>query len=1054
MVSEHSVSAPASARATVPGWLIKVAVATALAGATAVPLHAQEAPAASPPAEESPDVGEVVITGSRIQRPDFASDSPTVSVSSQALQNTAEVGIDQQLTKLPQFVPGANQVTSAVDIQATPTNSPGIATVNLRGLGANRTLVLLDGRRTQPNNASMVVDLNTIPAAAIDSVEIITGGAAATYGADAVAGVVNFKLKRNYTGVTVTGQESQTFHGDGRQSQISALMGSNFADNRGNALIGVNYSKRDEIFTLDREFQSRAYSDPGTPGVNTFNNFGGFAGSAVPGTASQAALNAVFGAKGYAPGDVRTTDTLYFNTAATTGGASLFTIGPGAVSKAPAPGFTGDVAYPNLKMLSNGTLASNSPGGFLSLPLTRYSLFANGHYDFNDNASFYVQANFDQNETRTQSGGHSPAVLQWSVTIPRDAGHPVPTELATLLDSRVTAAGAPLPANTAWVLNKDLDYMGNTSLRTKTNTYEIVAGIRGELGFKDWTYDFFGTHGDTNQTTAYQGFVDLARYQALINMPNYGANADFNNGRTGLLAHCTSGLNPFVNTPVSQDCKDIINAGLKTNTSLQQKQVELDIQGALFPMPAGDMRFAVGADYRSDDFEYLPDGGLSTQNITSLTIGLFDTSATRGKIAVKEGYVELLAPILKDKPFVQSLSLDGGYRYSKYDTTAGGVSTWKLTADYAMTDWVRFRGGRQNANRAPNVAELFQPAVFSTVPWPDHDPCSIVTRAAFGNVASNPNRKQVQALCTTLSGGFAIGDTFTGNQAVYFPLGRDLTRGNPDVKSEQAKTWTFGTVLRSPFDAIALKRLTLAVDYYSIDINAAISPATTATVYQQCFNAFGTNPTYDANNPYCKLIIRSPVNGFWIATNALYQNLGSIKTSGIDTQLDWSMDTPFFGGHSGTVFANINFNYLKKYDVQAFVGGPTTHYVDTIGAAISSAPYGAQFRWKSYTNLGYSVGPASVAVAWRHLPGARHFASATSSAGQLPVASYDQFDLSARWSVTEAFTVQLGVDNLFDRQPLTVGVIPGVTNAAGVTDPAGSYDVIGRRAYLGATAKF
>src|SRR4051812_25812130 len=270
-----------------PAHLIRLAVAIALASAAAAPVLAQEA------VEE---VKEVIVTGSRIVRPDFSSDSPTVSVSSQALENTSQISIDQQLNKMPQFGGGANQVTSAVDVQATPTNSPGIAAVALRGLGTNRTLVLLDGRRTQPNNASLVVDLNTIPTAAVDSVEIITGGAGSTYGADAVAGVVNFKLKKNFQGVTISGQTGQTLEGDGAQSQISALIGSNFADNKGNGILGFTYSKRDAVFSRDREFFRRAFTDPGTPGADGFPNFGGYVGPYA-----QSAADSVFGAKGYVP---------------------------------------------------------------------------------------------------------------------------------------------------------------------------------------------------------------------------------------------------------------------------------------------------------------------------------------------------------------------------------------------------------------------------------------------------------------------------------------------------------------------------------------------------------------------------------------------------------------------------------------------------------------------------------------------------------------------------------------------------------------------------------
>lgn len=1029
-----------------PSRLVRLAVAIALAGAAAAPVLAQEAGGVD-------EVKEVVVTGSRIVRPDFSSDSPTVSVSSQVFENTSSVSIDQQLGKMPQFVSGANQITSAADGQATPTNTPGIATANLRGLGANRTLVLLDGRRTQPANASLVVDLNTIPQAAIDSVEIITGGAGSTYGADAVAGVVNFKLKRNFSGVTITGQTGQTLEGDGAQSQISALLGSNFADNKGNAMIGLTYSKRDAVLARDREFFRRAFTDPGTPGVDTFPRFGGY----VPTTGqsyTQGASDSVFGPLGGSPGDVRPNQSIYFIPAATTAGATLFSVNAGAVSGKPALGYNGNLGNYDYKYVNNGSLATNSPNAYLSSPLERYSAFANGHYDFNDNVTAYAQINFQNTQTETQGGAYAPAVLQWGATVPYDAAHPVPAALATLLNSRVIPAGG----STAWTLNKELDYMGPNTLNTKTNTYELLAGLRGNVGVKDWTYDFFASHGSTDMNQQSGGYVDLLAYQTLLNLPNYGANADFNNGRTGLLAHCTSGLNPFVTTPVSQDCKNIITAPLKTTTEIQQEQVELDVQGALFALPAGDFRFAYGMDYRKNTFDYEPDRNISTQNINSLTVGLFDTTRTTGQIGVKEAYVEALVPILRDLPAVKNLSVNLGYRYSDYDTATGGVDTWKATADWDINDYVKIRGGRQNANRAPNIAELYQPAVFSTVPWPDHDPCSNVTRAAYGNVASNPDRAKVQALCTALSGGFPIDSSYVGNQALYFPLGRDLTQGNLNLNPEEAKTFTLGTVLRSPFESEALRHLTVSVDYYDIDLEDAISPATTQTVYQQCFNGLGTNPSYDPNNPYCKLILRSPINGFWLATNAVYQNLGAIKTAGVDTQIDWNMQTPFIGGLEGTLSANVNAGWLQKYDVVNFKGGPTTHYVDTItatsGSPLQTPPYGAQFRWKFYTTVGYAVGPAGVNVAWRHLPSVRNAALATSTtATQLPTPSYDLFDLSAHWSFGETYELRAGVDNLFNKLPLTVGIVPGVTTAAGVTD-TGSYDVLQRRFYVGGVAKF
>ncbi|MET0290797.1 MAG: TonB-dependent receptor [Steroidobacteraceae bacterium] len=1036
-----------------------------MAASIAAPAWTQEVTSAGD------EVGEVIVTGSRISRRDNTADSPIVTLSSDALTNTSEVGVENALNKMPQFVPGQNQFSDAAAITVTPRTSPGIATANLRGLGANRTLVLLDGRRTQPANASMVVDLNTIPSAAIENVEVITGGAGSTYGADAVAGVVNFKLKRNYQGLTVDTQFGQTAEGDGGQRTITALLGSNFAEGTGNAMIGLTFAKRDAIARFDRDFFAATLTDP-YAAASTFLNFPGWVAGApgnifnspAGGAPTQAAVNSVFGAKGYGAGDVAP-GSFYFNQAPTVAQSTVFALPQGRVSGRLSPGYQGGT-FPNAKYVitnfntGSRTLTTNNTGGYLQVPLERYSLFANSHFELNPHAEVYMQASFDENETETATGDWTPAASQWGVSVPYDAAHPVPAELATLLNSRVIPQGG----STAWNLNQNLTFMPQRQLTTTAQTYELLAGVRGQLGFRDWTYDLFASRGNSTQNTAYDGFVDAAAYQALITAPNYGRGATYNNGRLGLLASCTSGINPFLNTPVSQDCIDILDSNAKLYQSLEQVQSELNVQGSLFALPAGDLRFAAGAGYRKNSYKYLPDQGMQTTNITSVISGQFDTTETRGEIAVKEYYGEVLAPVVRDVFLVRNLELNAGYRYSDYDTNTGGVSTWKLTANWDVTDFVKVRGGRQVANRAPNIAELFQPAVFEVATWTDHDPCSIATRAAFGNVASNPNRAQVLALCNTLSGTQTAGPggtplintTFTGNQPNYFPAGRDLTSGNADLDSETAKTWTAGVVLRSPFESSYLNRATLAIDWYSIDIQGAISTATTSYVYQVCFNAFGTNPTYDASNPFCQRIIRDPSNGFWVATRAQFLNLSSRRTSGIDATFDHHIDTPFLFGTTGTVNLTVNANWLLTYKVKVAANLPEDEYKDSIGS-----PYGAQYRWKLQTNLGYSVGPASVNLGWRHLPSVRNQALVTAPTNTTsPTSSYELFNLSARWAVNDTFSVRGGVDNLFDREPVRVGAnfVPtangsGYTEAIGTTDVS-NYDVAGRRYFLGVTARF
>jgi outer membrane receptor protein involved in Fe transport len=221
-------------------------------------------------------------------------------------------------------------------------------------------------------------------------------------------------------------------------------------------------------------------------------------------------------------------------------------------------------------------------------------------------------------------------------------------------------------------------------------------------------------------------------------------------------------------------------------------------------------------------------------------------------------------------------------------------------------------------------------------------------------------------------------------------------------------------------------------------------------VYQECFNALGNNPSYDPNNEYCQRISRSSVNGFWIATEASFENLGMIATSGIDAQLEWSIDAPGFGGDSGAVFANVLFNWLEKYEVQNNPGGPVFDYADTVGSTIFNPPYGPQFKWRLNSTVGYDFGPGSISLNWRHLPGARHVIKATNpDAEQLDVASYDVFDLAARFQVNDVVELRAGIDNLFDVEP-----IPGVTDAVGEPEPGGAWDVLGRRFYIGAKAEF
>jgi outer membrane receptor protein involved in Fe transport len=1058
-------------------------------------------PAAAPAAVKD----EVVITGSRITRRDFVAPSPIVTVGQQNFQERSQTSIEATLNQLPQFSPAQSQFVG--DQQPSSTNTVGIATVNLRGLGANRTLVLLDGRRPQPANAALVIDLNTIPSAAIDGVEVITGGASAVYGADAVAGVVNFKLKKNFQGIEVDGQYGVTQRGDGRDSQASILAGGNFANDKGNAVIGLSWAQRSEALAKNRDFYVKGWNDPtalgfgNTPflGYAQLSTFDFNSGLIAP--ISQAAVDQVFATKGFAPGTVSASAAIGINPDGT-----VFSPSPTA-SGIGAPGWT-DTSNPKYKIVQAGNVKGNlqevDRDGVISTPLTRYSVFANSHYDINEHITAFLQGMFTQSQFEGRFF-QSPAVQFWGVSVPYDAQHPVPAQLKTLLDSRglvinTGTSGPPIAFNGAtlpWALWQDT-FAGPRRQIDTNNNYQVLAGLRGDIPGTDWTWEAFGSHGETSQTVDFnEGWVSKQKLQAVINSPFYGQGQTF--GPTdikpgapatpGFGGHCTSGLGPTIFSggaiAPSQDCIDLISLRMKSFTDLKQNNVEVDIQGSLFKLPAGELKYALGADYREDIFEYLPDTNLDQQSIVQTVIGLFGSNESLGKTGTKEVYGELLVPVVKDLPLVQKFGLELGARYSKYNWSGGNpfgtgntdAWTYKILGDWSVTDWLRIRGGYQKATRAPNVAELFAGAAQTVVTAPGSgDPCSSTFSQTTYGVGANTNaasKAQAAKLCHFLIDPVIANPpgynpaTYVGLFGGNFPLDIAIIQGNANLKSETASTWTAGFVLRAPSAAPHwMSRTTLSVDYYNVKIDGGIATVLPQLSYQQCFNSDGSsNPAFAnasatgaqlfAGNPYCAFLQREAGSGFNRNALAPYVNLGGIKTSGIDFQLDWSTDLMDSGiSLPGTVGINFVATWLDRYAYQASPTGAFTNYAGTTGNGTTGGP---QFRYKTFTTFTYTVGPANIGFRWQHLPEIKSSDTVTNPKSTFaPTAAYDNVDLFVGWKLNETFRLRAGIDNLFDNDPPIVGADPTLTvggSGQGSTIP-GVYDVLGRRFYVGLKARF
>jgi len=1066
----------------------------------------------------------IIITGSRIARPDYTATSPIVTVDSDLLEKSSSINLEANLNKLPQLTPALTQFATA-DFQANANNTIGVSTVSLRQLGSNRNLVLIDGRRGTPVSGTGVVDINTIPSSAVERVEIITGGASSTYGADAVGGVVNFILRKKFQGVNLDGQYGLNERGDGAEYRGAMLMGANLDDGRGNVMIGLEYYKREQVLRIDRPWYRDTYRDPNIAGTEYFinENFISFPTPAGQTAAdyqpSQAALNDLFQGKG-APGDVNIprTSSVYLNTDGTLflNGSTRLAAVPPATTGAYVPlfyGYKGTVDGLEQKILANGQLAQNNTEELLSTPQERWSFFGRGSYDLTDNVRIIGQTSFAKTRTRTLSlntvsigsfgvliphndelytgnatfnipssllgnGNTHPDYLpggRYGLDCPATGGctnaqvFPVSSEVAALLDSRADP-------NAPWQANIVPASIARRYTDNNVMTFQALIGLEGTVPGTDWTWDVTASHGETVAKTDTYGFFSADQFRTIVSAPNYGRNfqTQGNNlapgaNRNGATVSCGSGISPFNTSQIySEDCGLAVRIDAQVENRLRQEMAEANLQGSLLDLPYGRLRFAVGAAIRTNALRFHADSSSVEGSTFFETVnGIFPQASTSGSITVKEGYGELLIPILSDLPFADSLNLELGYRISDY-STIGSNSTYKINAEYAPTKWLRFRGGYQRAARAPNLGEVFTARTQTLVLGADGDPCSrgsTVSPFGYGNYSANPDGNpdaaKVEALCRQLMGTegatqyYRDGRTFPTNQGGAYVS--SLSAGASSLREETAQTYTIGAVITAPSDSPWLRRLRMSVDYYDVKLRDGISLQGIDSVYRQCFSKV-FNPDYSVTDA-CQRIQRDGSTGESQLITVNYSNLGRVETSGIDLQADWGVTFRDAGINlPGTFSVNSNFTYLLRFATtpDQFVI-PLTDYAGTTGGGEVGTQAGS-YRWKLFNRFNYNLDKFGISLQWQHKPRIAHVTSVTQTNGTIKGApAYDLFSLSGSYSFARDMTIRFGIDNLFDKAPpliaVDTSVVPGDGRLAGGRYDSGNYDVLGRRFYIGASIK-
>ena len=926
----------------------------------------------------------VLVTGSRIAKQDFVSNSPIATVDSETFELTGSVNTEDVLNSLPQAIPGFDRTS----------NNPGdgTATANLRGLGSSRTLVLVDGRRMIPSRSDGVVDLNNIPPAMIERVEVITGGASAVYGSDAIAGVVNFILKDDFEGMEANiGYEASIENGDAEFISADLTIGANFADDRGNVTMNLSFTDRKEVFQGDRDFSTVALGGTG-------GDFFEFGSSGVPDGHDFSSFD--FTALGQAPDPTNCPE----GTAANTAGTAC--VGQGI--------FAGPDGFrPWINAGPNTDRYNYAPVNYLQLPQERFATTTIASYDINENVELYSRFTAAFNQVPQQL---APTPAFTTITTQVDNPFLSPTAQAAYAQLDDDGDG-----EVSAFVGRRLEETGGRVSNDDRFAFQLQVGARGEFADR-FDYDVYFQKGRSQNNNDLEGDISLPRYLQAVNVTS---DAQGNPVCVDPSGGCVP-INIFGQGNVSQAAADFvtlrINAKSEYNQTVAGASITTDTSGFI-ELQGGPIGLAFGAEYREEEFDFRPSDALANGQV----LGFNAAPPVEGGFDVYDVFAEFYAPILSGVPGAEILAIEGAVRLSDY-STVGTTEAFKFGGEYSPIEGLRFRGLYNTAVRAPNVGELFSPASNG---FPGaQDPCS---------TTNNPVAAGIAALCeaTGVPAG-QIGDSGTGPaNPAFYQQRNDQVEGifngvNPELGAEEAETITFGAV----FEPYFVDGLAIAIDYYQIEIEDYITTLGGGAqgVFDQCYQT-QFNPSLDPNDPFCQAVNRGPSG----EPNPILPsaNSGFLETSGFDVLATYDFEVDSVPGAFSVSYAGL---FLDTWDFQAspasavqtcdgqfgnFCDDPIPEYKHNATVAWANGPFQAQLRWEYIGEVESDDGGLD----------------------EIDATSY--FNLSGAWDINDNLRISGGIDNLLDEEPPILG-----SNAEQANTFPGTYDVFGRVAYVNAKIRF
>ncbi|WP_206667922.1 TonB-dependent receptor plug domain-containing protein [Sphingomonas glacialis] len=978
-------------------WLL------ALAAGSIQPALAQQAPTLPQDAPtdangEAPSTGgDIVVTGSRIRSPNATSVSAITTVSGQEILNRGATRIEDLINTLPQAYADQGGGNRGGTVGAS-----GTATINLRNLGNQRTLVLIDGRRLMQGDparsAAQAADINNVPAALVDRIDVVTGGASAVYGSDAIAGVVNFVLKKNFDGFQADAQAGLFTHDnrnpiasvaraagqpvisgqtiDGGQQSVSLTFGKNFDEGRGNVTAFASYRQIAGVGTADRDFST---------------------------------CNLAAGAAGYSCSLSSTTYPAQFQLTNPTTGAVR-----GSYTLDSTTGNT-------LRTYRTSDGFSNGPTYDAQAPDKRINADIFAHYKISDAVEVYGQFMFMRDEADIRI---SPTGV---FTVAEKINCNNPYLSASQVNLICTSVGL-TPAQSATVNVSFRDALaGSRHDYTNHTSYQGVLGLRGDFA-SNWHYDAYAQYGRTEYDSTTINEISLAKFANALQAVNVGGQIVCASAATN--PSCVP-INLFAVNGITDSARAYVENTVHRTGYTQEFIASGSVSGNLgfgSPLASHPIGVAIGAEYRDEKLNFQPDSFYSSKDVAGNSGGEFPAM---GSFNVKEVYGEVRVPLIEARPFFHSLSAEGGIRYSNY-STAGDTIAFKAGAEWSPVRDLRLRGSFQRAVRAPNLTELFGPQRGTTAsitdPCEGTAPKATAAQCALSGVSAVQYRNIAPA--AGQQSGARVG-------------------GNPDLKPEVAYTKSFGAELTPRF----LRGVTIGVDYFDIKVKKLISTVAPSIILNQCI----------ATGVACDLIVRNPATGSLVNSGYVvttYVNAGYLQTSGIDFTATASQQLgDIFGGHLGRVDLNFGGTRTEKYAVQVLPGAPVYrcdgYFGTTCGQPIPHWRHRLLVNWTSPQG-GFSVGGT-----WRYIGPTKNdkSSSATYLTGtyfaydaRLGATSY--FDLTAAVNVGKRFTLRGGVNNLLDRDPPLTASAASTGQTSNGAFFAGMYDSLGRYVFAGVTARF